>query len=193
VKNGLPSKPDPEVDATPKRPSLSPRRGYFPVYRADIARIKEHDGLVSTPVLVSVWIALSDLANEHRSPCFTASIGVIRHRAGVSRRTAFAAVKVLAEELAMVEREQPPGADSSFAPNNWTLRQSSKEPCARSALGKRRTSAPKVPQILHTGVNKSLKETKEKEEHGPTRRNAPDGAAAGHAHQDAPAFCKWTT
>src|SRR5690348_1096051 len=97
-------------DTVKPRSRLTPRRGYFKLHRADIARIRElgeNDTIkVSTAVLIAVWQALCDIANEKRSTTFTVGIGIIRHRAGVSRRTAFSAIKVLESHLQMVAHLQ---------------------------------------------------------------------------------------
>ena len=79
-------------------------RGWFKVFRDDRAKIIDHcEG--TTLACLSVWDALSDLSNEHRSASFNVSVGIIRKRAGTSRSTTFRALDLL-EELGMLSRKQ---------------------------------------------------------------------------------------
>lgn len=92
---------------TPKRVPLTPRFGFIPTFRGDIARLREHGGTSKVRVfaLIAVWQALCDLANEMRSNVFIAGRGLISYRAGVSKRTLDYALDVLELELRMIRRK----------------------------------------------------------------------------------------
>jgi len=153
----------PQPAESKPRERLTPRHGWYKLWRADIARIRElgerDDVSISCPVLIAVWSALSDIANEKNSTTFDATIGIIRSRAGVSRRTAFDALKVL-ESLGLVARNQNKNADNSHLDaNTWTIFPSVKLPSANAALGKRRTtpSANESLKNSHRGIKNSPK------------------------------------
>jgi hypothetical protein len=104
--------------------SLAPRAGWFRLYRADVARIREHGaddgGTSSSATLLAVWVALNDLANEHQDTTFTVGMGLIAHRAGVSRRSAQYAFPRL-EALGMLKRRHNKVHQRRHAPSTWTI------------------------------------------------------------------------
>ena len=158
----------PDQSDRPARAKLTPRLGWFKLHRADLARIRELgevDGIsVSIPVLIAVWSALCDIANEKRTPTFEVGVGIIRKRSGISRRTAFEALKVLETHLKMISHTSRKSESKPvFETNIWTVFQSIESPSANGALGKQRTrgSAKNEADNSHKGIKKPLTAVKE--------------------------------
>ena len=189
------------MSATPppaKRQRLIPRAGWFKLFRADTARIREcgeNDGRVSVAVLMAVWVALVDVANEERGCTFTKGVGIIRSRAGVSRRHTFTALASLVA-IGMVSKEthRAQQAGKFFDENTWTLHPSNLTPLgAKAALGNHCTSASKRANRLHKGTKKLLTEAKEekKEESAPLSPLPLEAAGEGPTSK-LPSFCAWS-
>ena len=183
--------------ARPKRQRLFPRVGWFKIYRADTSRIREwgeSDGRVSTAVLVSVWVAMIDISNEERSATFTRSVGIIRKRAGVSRRHTFSALAAL-EALGMLAREthraKEPG--KFFDENTWTLHASNLAPLGKGCTRQPLPQASKRAIHLHIGIKNSVGVSKkEKEEPSPLSALPLAAAAEGTASTSLPTCCTWS-
>jgi hypothetical protein len=126
-----------------------------------------------------------DIGNEKRGDSFQVSIGIIRNRAGVSRRTVFDALAVL-ESLRMVSHTQnkQPSEDEDkkskrkrkkvlFSANTWTI-----YPSAPDARGNTRTrgSAKDEAVSAHIGSNNCQRQIIE-EKKAPA---LPDIALDGH-------------
>ncbi len=189
----------PTPAARPKRQRLFPRVGWFKIYRADTSRIREwgeSDGRVSTAVLVSVWVAMIDIANEERSATFTRSIGIIWKRAGVSRRhtsNALAALEALGMLTKETHRAKEPG--KFFDANTWTLHSSNMTPLGKGCTVQRLHCASKQAIHLHNGYKKSSTKTKEekrKEEPSPLSTSALAAPVEGTASTSLPTCCTWS-
>jgi hypothetical protein len=188
---------DQPVTTSPKRQRLIPRVGWFKVYRADTARIREcgaSDCRVSTAVLISVWLALVDIANEERSSTFTRSVGIIWKRAGVSRRHTFSALSALVD-LGMLGKETHranPG--KFFDENTWTLHQSNLSPLGKQCTRQPLHSASKRAIHLHKGIKNAegiIK--KERSEEEPSSSSAlPPAADAERTASNLPECCTWS-
>jgi hypothetical protein len=172
------------------RGRLTPRLGWFKLQRADLARIRELgevDGVsISTPVLIAVWAAFCDVANEKRSPTFEIAVGIIRKRAGVSRRTAFEAIKVLEFHLKMLTHTARKSENlTHFDTNIWTIFPAIEKTSAANALGNQRTtpSAEEVPQNSHKSVKNTEKESCASAA-GPAAASAPQSAASQKGEVD---------
>ena len=186
----------PTPAARPKRQRLFPRVGWFKIYRADTARIREwgeSDGRVSTAVLVSVWVAMIDISNEERSATFTRSVGIIRKRAGVSRRHTLSALAAL-EAMGMVARETHRAKETGkfFDANTWTLHSSNLAPLGKGCTRQPLPQASKRAIHLHIGIKNSVGvRKKEKEEPSPLSA-LPLAAAAEGTASSLPTCCTWS-
>lgn len=99
-----------EPTTAPKPVKLSPRFGWFKIFRADVARILTHgatdDAKIKPPTIVCIWCALVSIANEQKSTKFNVSVGLIAYQSGVSRRTAVHGLAVLEGKLQMLSRTE---------------------------------------------------------------------------------------
>lgn len=109
------------------RRKLSARRGWLKVQRPDLVLIREQGaaetGSVSVPAMIAIWIALVDLADEHRTETFTVAIGLIGFRAGLGRRHTVSALEVL-ERLGLLCRtpNRDPYNPKRQIESTWTIR-----------------------------------------------------------------------
>lgn len=164
------SQPEPvQTTSEPNRTRLTPRRGFFPLHRADIARIRElgesDDEGVSIPVLIAVWAALCDIANETHSTRFDVGVGIIRHRAGVSRKTAFNALAVLERRLKMLKRTEnirkTDKGKKVQEDNTYTIFQTKERAKGRENKALPQSNKNPTPSVneealpVHTGFNKT--------------------------------------
>jgi hypothetical protein len=164
------------LDAPAKRPEkLSPRYGWFKVFRKDRARIIEHCEGAAVSAL-SVWDALCDIQNENGSPTFKTSIGIIRTRAAVSRRTAQSALDLL-QGLGMISREQNriPGKKNALDLSTYTILTSGNGCTTPSGNGCTTPSASDEAHNLHRGIKNILPKGRiKKKGRGDQGNNAPE-------------------
>ena len=129
-----PDHPPPPATAKAKpHGGIHTPRGWFKIHRADMVKIMENCES-NAPSVFGVWAALCSLANEKADAQFTASIGIIRIRSGVSRRTAFRCLEHL-EEMGMLWVEQNKAASKPhLLPNTYTIISTASKPSGGSAI-----------------------------------------------------------
>ncbi len=144
---------------------LAPQRGWFPIWRQDLAVINEQLGTTAKSASAkAVLLALCQLANDRRSATFEARITLIASLAGVSYRTASARLHDLRQlELISLENQVSPGRHRPDAPSRYTVRGYAK--FADPSANERRCHLP-------TGLNTSAPKGAEEE------KGTPDDGAA---------------
>lgn len=108
-----------------RRPRLSQRNGYFPIYKSDHALIRERMGATETgATALATLCGLHHLANDKgpKVSSIEANIALIAHVAGVSYRTALARIGDL-EKLGLLSivRVIPKGRKQPSAASTYTL------------------------------------------------------------------------
>jgi hypothetical protein len=136
---------------------LSPQRGWFPVWRQDLAVINEQLGTTAKSASAkAVLLALCQLANDRRSATVEVRITLLASLAGVSYRTASARLRDLRQlELIGIEQQVSLGRCRPDAPSRYTVRG-----YAKFAYPSANDSVSHVPTGLNTSAPKGAKEKK---------------------------------
>ncbi|MCX7007340.1 MAG: helix-turn-helix domain-containing protein [Kiritimatiellaeota bacterium] len=136
---------------------LSPQRGWFPVWRQDLAVINEQLGTTAKSASAkAVLLALCQLANDRRSSTVEVRISLIASLAGVSYRTASARLRDLRQlELIGLEHQSSPGRSRPDAPSRYTVRG-----YAKFAYPSANDSVSHLPTGLNTSAPKGAEEKK---------------------------------
>lgn len=103
-------------------PRRSPREEapFLWLSSAALGRIREGVGNKRGSSAISVYVALCDLASEHSSATFTASVAIIAHRAALCYKTAAAALDSLVL-IGLVESRANAEAEKGRLPSTYTL------------------------------------------------------------------------
>ncbi len=130
---------------------MAPRKGWFPVPRHALALLRENLGEGHRPATL-VFLALCDLCNEGRSDTFDATLGIIGHRAGVSRSTACKGLALCKNYGLVTSRQNKAGR--MLEANTYTLNVVSEPKPPKNTTPSVKTRASKTTE----GINKpSLK------------------------------------
>jgi hypothetical protein len=157
-----------ETISTPREVStarLTSRKGWFKVWKADVALLSEQCG-DSSPWVKVVWLALLQIQNDRQSSEFEVPIGLIKSLAGVSRSTAKRAIQqLIALGFLKVEAQKIPGKKEHNVNRYRLLRSVPREPTGvgsdrteRSVLDERSSES----QFLNNSLPKKEERVKQR-------------------------------
>jgi hypothetical protein len=106
--------------------------GWFPVGRADLATLMDSAGEGGAGTLLAVWLSLLSVANSERSTSVVIHIGRVARQAGVSYRSAAAALRRLASAGLVVIHPRKLDGTSANDASLYEIR-ATVSPCANFA------------------------------------------------------------